>query len=218
MKVLVAALVLAVIAIPLWRRSRNTWQARAKALGLTYEGGDPLDTRTSLTMPLFRRAGGGRVQSTMRGTWRDAEVRLLSLRWHTRKTNQDEHWWLGLTPIGAKTSPLHIGKAPPDEGAIEDLRLERVRFELGAFNQAYLVYAADRYVATAVVDQSMMDWLMTSDPQWDYQIADGWLMVLREDLRATPNPYELEPVLEALLVFRDQIPRAALSIFGPEQT
>jgi hypothetical protein len=167
-------------------------------------------------MPLFRRGGGGRTANVMHGRWRGAEVRLIRMSWHTARTNQDEDWWLGLTPIAAMTSPLHIGKVPPDEHAIDELGLERVRFELGAFNDAYLVYAADPYVATAFVDQQMIAWLMESDPQWDYQVADGWVMCMREKLRARPDPYDLEPVLGALLAFRDRVPRAALSLFGPE--
>jgi len=192
----------------------NKWAERAAALGLTYHpSSDPHKTRSELQMPLFRRGGGGRVNGAMEGTWRGADVRLLSLAWHTAKTNQDEHWWLGLTPIDAHTSPLHIGKVPPDDRSIDKLDLERVTFELGDFNKQWLVYAADPHVATAVVDQRMMQWLMTSHPQWDYELADGWLMVMREDLRASPSEYEVEPVLEALLAFREQIPRAASSMF-----
>jgi hypothetical protein len=60
-----------------------------------------------------------------------------------------------------------------------------------------------------------MAWLMSSPVQFDYELADGWLMVMREDLRASPSPYELEPVLDALLAFREQIPGVASSLFGP---
>ena len=93
-----------------------------------------------------------------------------------------------------------------------------VTFELGDFNRQWLVYAADPRVATTIVDQQMMSWLMTSHPQWDYELTDGWLMVMREDLRASPSQYELEPVLEALLAFREHIPRAADSLFGSKDT
>jgi hypothetical protein len=194
----------------------NKWAERAAALGLTYHpGSDPHKTRSELRMPLFHRGGGGRVNDAMEGTWHGAEVRLLSLPWHTAKTNQDEHWWLGLTPIDARTSPLHIGKVPPDERSIDELRLDRVTFELEDFNRQWLVYASDPRVANAIVDQRMMAWLMSSPVQFDYELADGWLMVMREDLRASPSPYELEPVLEALLAFREQIPGVASSLFGP---
>jgi hypothetical protein len=197
----------------------DKWAERATALGLTYHPqSDPHNTRSQLRMPLFRRGGGGRVNGAMEGTWRDADVRLLSLAWHTAKTNQDEHWWLGLTPIDARTSPLHIGKVPPDDRSIKELGLEHITFELGDFNRQWLVYAADPRVATAGVDQQMMQWLMSSHPQWDYELADGWLMVMREDLRASPSQYELEPVLEALLAFRKHIPRAADSLFGSKDT
>jgi hypothetical protein len=191
------------------------WAQRASALGLTYHpGSDPYNTRSELQMPLFRRGGGGRVNDAMEGTWRGADVRLLSLAWHTAKTNQDEHWWLGLTRIDARTSPLHIGKVPPDERSIDALRLEQVTFELADFNRQWLVYAAEPRVATAIVDQPMMRWLMSSPVQFDYELADGWLMVMREDLRASPSQYELEPVLAALFAFRDHIPRVASSLFG----
>ena len=197
----------------------DKWAERATALGLTYHPqSDPHNTRSQLRMPLFRRGGGGRVNGAMEGTWRDADVRLLSLAWHTAKTNQDEHWWLGLTPTDARTSPLHIGKVPPDDRSIKELGLEHVTFELGDFNRQWLVYAADPRVAMAVVDQQMMQWLMSSHPQWDYELADGWLMVMREDLRASPSPYELEPVLKALLAFRERIPRVAGSLFGSQDT
>jgi hypothetical protein len=193
----------------------SKWAERASALGLTYHpGSDPHKTRSQLQMPLFHRGGGGRVNDAMEGTWHGVEVRLLSLAWHTAKTNQNEHWWLGLTPIDARTSPLHVGKAPPDEGSIDELRLDRVTFELEDFNRQWLVYAADRRVANAIVDQRMMAWLMGSSGQFDYELADGWLMVMREDLRASPSPYEVEPVLAALLAFRDQIPPVASSLFG----
>ena len=39
-------------------------------------------------------------------------------------------------------------------------------------------------------------------------------MVMREDLRASPSQYELEPVLEALFAFREQILPVASSLFG----
>ena len=193
----------------------DKWAERASALGLTYHpGSDPHNTRSELQMPLFRRGGGGRVNDAMEGTWRGADVRLLSLAWHTAKTNQDEHWWLGLTRIDARTSPLHIGKVPPDERSIDALRLEQVTFELADFNRQWLVYAAEPRVATAIVDQPMMRWLMSSPVQYDYELADGWLMAMREDLRASPSQYELEPVLAALFAFREHIPRVASSLFG----
>jgi Protein of unknown function (DUF3137) len=193
----------------------NKWAQRASALGLMYHpGSDPQDTRSQLPMPLFRRGGGGRVNDAMDGTWRGAEVRLLSLAWHTAKTNQDEHWWLGLTRIDARTSPLRIGKVPPDERSIDELHLKRVTLELEDFNRQWLVYAADPRVATAIVDQRMMQWLMSSHAQFDYELADRWLMVMREDLRASPSQYELEPVFEALFAFREKIPRVASSLFG----
>jgi hypothetical protein len=109
---------------------------------------------------------------------------------------------------------LHVGKAAPEQHAIDDLGLRKVEMELGEFNRAFHVYARDPYVATAFLDQRMMAWLLEFDPQWDFEIADGWAMCIREHLRAR-DPYELEPVLDALMAFTERIPPAALSLFGP---
>jgi hypothetical protein len=83
-------------------------------------------------------------------------------------------------------------------------------FELEDFNRVFEVRSDDRRLASAVVDQRMMGWLLESDPALGFQLQHGWLLAWMPRL----PPEELERVLTMVEGFHERIPRAVWSLYG----
>lgn len=88
--------------------------------------------------------------------------------------------------------------------------LPEQEFELETFNRLFEVRADDRRLASAVVDQRMMGWLLESDPVLGFQLQHGWLLVWMPRL----PPQGLERVMTMAEGFHERIPRAVWSLYG----
>jgi hypothetical protein len=83
-------------------------------------------------------------------------------------------------------------------------------FELEDFNRVFEVRSDDGRLASSIVDQRMMSWLLESDPVLGFQLQHGWLLAWLPRL----PPQEIERVLTMVERFHEQIPRAVWSLYG----
>ena len=107
-------------------------------------------------------------------------------------------------------TPLLVRRKGPLDVARHAAGLGGQEFELENFNRLFEVRTDDRRLASAVVDQRMMGWLLESDPVLGFQVQDDWLLAWMPRLPAQ----ELERVLTMVEGFHERIPRAVWSLYG----
>jgi hypothetical protein len=89
--------------------------------------------------------------------------------------------------------------------------MERMRFELEAFNRAFSVYSIDRFFASAVIDARMMEWLLSEGRGLTFELSDRWAIAwgspALEPLggpvdadRSAPRPRPAHPACDRVLV------------------
>jgi hypothetical protein len=87
--------------------------------------------------------------------------------------------------------------------------LHPVTFESQEFNRAFRVWAADRWCASAVVDERMMAWLLDAKPRYGLEVSDRYLMVFRPERRSA----DLAERIDLLFRARGHLSRAARSLY-----
>ena len=70
--------------------------------------------------------------------------------------------------VGPSSRPLDVARNAAG--------LQRIEFELDEFNRRFEVRSDDRRLASAVIDQRMIGWLLESDPALGFQLQEGWLL------------------------------------------
>jgi hypothetical protein len=105
---------------------------------------------------------------------------------------------------------LLVRRHGPLDAARNAAGLQRIEFELAEFNRRFEVRSDDRRLASAVVDQRMIGWLLESDPALGFHLQGGWLLAWMPQL----PPDELARTLTTVEGFHERIPRAVWSLYG----
>ena len=99
----------------------------------------------------------------------------------------------------------------PVEG--EHLGFQDIQFESEQFNRAFRVKCHDPKFATDVIDDRMMQWLLSTQEHWAFEASGPYLMCYAKRLK----PLQLTPLLGGLKSFRGHIPRVAWALYGTGQ-
>jgi hypothetical protein len=186
-------------------------EAEARRLGLSFSRRDPFRVLDSDFHPFLhfgKLPGTQGVENVVWGERAGREVRAFEY-W---RPAEDE-------PIRYSCAIVRIPEGWPSLLVRRKGRLDVARsaaglggqeFELEDFNRVFEVRADERRLASAVVDQRMMGWLLESDPVLGFQLQHGWLLSWMPRL----PPEELERVLTMIEGFHDRIPRAVWSLYG----
>ena len=190
---------------------RRAVEREARRLGLSFSRRDPFRVLDSDFHPFLRYGkwpGTQGVENVVWGVRDGREVRAFEY-W---RPAQDE--WVRYScamvriPDGwpsllvRRHGPLDVARTAAGPGG--------QKFELETFNRLFEVRADDRRLASAVVDQRMMGWLLESDPVLGFQLQHGWLLAWMPRL----PPQGLERVLSMGEGFHERIPRAVWSLYG----
>ncbi len=201
---------LAIAWVPLRRHAQRQWAERARRVGLTYARKDPFDTVKTVPMPLFSRPHGPRIRDVLHGEWQGRHVRVYRFL-HGGEDSQE--FTCAMVAVDADWPPLSVGGLELDTDTLKRANVSRVELELGGFNRRFAVYARDPYMATAFVDQRLMDWLMGRSNAWGIECAGGWLLChVNVDTLAFEDR-EPEYVLGLVGEVLERVPRAAYSLF-----
>jgi hypothetical protein len=182
--------------------------AEARRLGMRWTAEDRfglLDQR----FQLFRstRPFSGEVANVVSGSWHDLEARSFD---HSYSASDDERRRLSCVQIAIPGGwPTLVIRPETGFTRVADLAVPDIAFESEAFDRAFAVRCHDRAFASAVVDPRMMEWLLSLDPPWGFEIDGRWILGYRDQVQ----PWEIEVVLETVESFIRRIPRAVASLY-----
>ena len=193
---------------------RAAVEAEARRLELSFSRRDPFRVLDSDFHPFLhfgKLPGTQGVENVVWGQRAGREVRAFEY-W---RSAEDE-------PIRYSCAIVRIPEVWPSlllrrKGRLDVARsaagLGGQEFELENFNRLFEVRSDDRRLASAVVDQRMMGWLLESDPVLGFHLQNGWLFAWMPRL----PPQEIERVLAMVEGFHERIPRAVWSLYGDAQ-
>jgi hypothetical protein len=165
--------------------------------------------------PLLHRIAQMRgLEHVSWGVWNGLPVQVFEY-WYTIPSDPGvmgdryQRFTCVLTPVPATWSDLTVEPARWSTTAAEGIIPNERRTESEAFNRAFHVTAADAAFASAVIDARMIEWLMSLDPPYGFQIAGGQLLAFTERV----DPWRTEEVLGVAGGFLAQVPRTARSLY-----
>jgi hypothetical protein len=189
---------------------RSAVEREARRLGLSFSRRDPFRVLDGDFHPFLRFGklpGTQRVENVVWGVRDGREVRAFDYR----RPGEDEiRYSCAMVRIPDGWPSLLVRRHGPLDVARNAAGLQRIEFELDEFNRRFEVRSGDRRLASAVIDQRMIGWLLESDPALGFQLQDGWLLAWMPQL---PQD-ELERTLTTVEGFHERIPRAVWSLYG----
>lgn len=189
---------------------RSAVEREARRLGLSFSRRDPFRVLDADFHPFLRFGklpGTQRVENVVWGVRDGREVRAFDYR---RPAEDEIRYSCAMVRMPDGWPSLLVRRHGPLDVARNAAGLQRIEFELEEFNRRFEVRSDDRRLASAVIDQRMIGWLLESDPALGFQLQEGWLLAWMPQL----PPDELERTLTTVEGFHERIPRAVWSLYG----
>jgi hypothetical protein len=197
------------------QKRRSDLQAMARQLGLQYSGEDIFDL-LAYPFDLFTRGDGRGTENVMSGTWSGLDLREFDYWYYEEssdgrggRTRTYYRFSCVIARISAACSHLSITHENVLQRAAGHLGFEDIQFELEDFNREFYVRAKDRKFANDLIDQRMMQWLLTTGGRFGFETLDNQLLVFVK--RLAPN--ELIPLLGNAKAFLDHVPRVVAELY-----
>lgn len=198
-------------------KRREGFALFARSHRMTYSHSDSYGT-INLPFRLFTKGDGRKVENVLSGSWRDNPVRAFDYWYYTESTDSNgnrsktyHRYTCALLDIEAAFPPLAITRENVFTRMADGLGFRDIEFESPEFNNRYQVKAKDRHFAYAFIDGRMMKWLLGLPRTWEFEIVGAWILAYE---KKRMKPEEFPPLIEMALAFRQQVPRAALSLYG----
>jgi hypothetical protein len=186
----------------------------ARVMGLQFSPSDPFGLAgAGLPFEVFLQHGV-EVRNVMWGMVGKRPVQGFDVRYQIRGAH-GEGWaptpwrFMALAPLPAKGPPLWIGTGTalqPNE------TVPQVRFEAIQFNERVKVLCADKYFATALVDEQMMAWVLDQAPAWTTFEVNGSHVLARRDTDDDLGG-DMGKVMVALSQFVEHVPAVIGSLY-----
>lgn len=191
---------------------RDLHRAEAAELRLASAPGDPFRMLDRGFALLGHAASAKDVENTSWGTWRGLDVVVFDY-WFARSSDPQRSDHRYFTCATTTTPPAWPDLAiVPRTGfgqVAHALGLRGVEVELERFNRAFDVRSADPRFANALLDASMIEWLLELPAGTGFEIRGSTLLAI------VPRPSwsDVPQALETLRAFRDRIPPVVSSLF-----
>lgn len=215
--VFIGAIAVGVASWYLAKKRREAFASFAAAHGLEYAPED-LEGIVAHPFRLFSKGDGRRVENVLTGQWREQAMRAFDYWYYEESTDSDGNrsktyyrYTCCLLEIDADFPPLAVTRENVFTRMADGLGFRDIELESPDFNRRFQVSAKDRRFAYAFVDARMMKWLLALPGKEELEVASGWLLLFHRGRR---KPVEFAPVIETALALREQVPRAALSMYG----
>lgn len=169
-----------------WRRvkRRGDVESVASRAGLEYAADDPFNS-TRVAFALFRRGDGRGAENVM---WRAADagcpVRAFDYWYYTEHRSQNggttrsyEYFTCATVLLNGSWPALTIEREGIVDKVVTTLGLPDLDFESEEFNRLFVVRCEDRRFASALIDPRMIEFLLSTRGELDFEIRGRWLLV-----------------------------------------
>ena len=186
------------------RKRSRALRKLAHELGLPYRE-KVLPTRDVRALPSFRLISDPVIHDGIEGRRGSEPLYVFSRSW-SPEGYEPTRWALCAATLTALAAPqLLIG---PRHYSLDERPLfDQVLFESETFDRIWEVRTDDHRLASTIVDQRMMAWLLEREPNMSFELGGPWAMTVTQ--RADPEaPAELVRALDGFL---EHLPRVAFS-------
>jgi hypothetical protein len=190
------------------RRNRSrALRKLARELGLPYRQRVWL-TRDVRALPSFQLNSQCVIHDGIEGYRGSEPLYVFSCSW-SPEAYEPTRWVLCAATLTALSSPrLLIG---PRHYSVDERPLfEQVLFESEMFDRIWAVRTDDHRLASTIVDQRMMAWLLEREPNMSFELAGPWGMTVTQRV----NPEAPADLVSALDGFLEHLPHVAISELG----
>lgn len=213
------ALVLAVLvgSYVAQRRRREGMAAFASRYGFTYTPDGPPGL-LAYGFPLFHKGDGRGAENGVIGTWKDMPFTAADYWYYTESTDSKgnrsrnySRFSVAVIEIDAWLPDIDIHRENVLTLLGDKLGLKDIEFESEEFNRAFQVKAKDRKFAFELVDARMMQWLLSCDPRFGFEVHGKAVLGYSRRLK----PDEMLPLIATLKEFKERVPRLVWTNYGP---
>lgn len=171
--------------------------------------------------PLFLKGDGRGAENGIVGKWKDMDFRAADFWYYEERSRDAQGRGGGRSYYRFSVAAIEVPAWLPDLTvsreniftAIGDrIGLGDIDFESEEFNRAMRVKARDRKFAFELIDPRMMQWLLTCDRRFGFEVHGKGILIYSKRLK----PSELLPLIGSLQQFRDRIPRLVWTDYGYE--
>lgn len=207
---------LVVLSYYLKKKRREEMQRFASGRGLQYSAHDPFQLH-AWPFALFGVGRGRKAENVVWGPWKGGEpVTAFDYEYYTESTNSkgqtQRHYHrfsCAQLEVPAAFPHLQLGRENLFTRMADGMGLEDIQFELPEFNRRYNVKARERKFAYELLDQRMLDWLVSFDQGYSFEVAGNRILAYRRRIK----PAALEPLIGTLVMFRERVPRVAWGLY-----
>ncbi len=199
------------------KKRRDELALMAKQLGLQYST-DDVQGCLSLPFALLQKGDGRGTGNVLWGSWQQIELREFDYWYYEESTDSEGHrtktyyrFSCAATPIEAMCAHLTLDRENIFTRMADHMGLRDIEFESEEFNKAFNVKCKDKKFANDMVDERMMQWLVSADGAFQFEVSGSWMLCFSKKR----GPSELIPLLGTLKQFHEQVPRVVYELYGP---
>ena len=180
---------------------------------LEYSRDDPFDLIDS-DFHLFGLGDGRGCENVLWGDWHGLTVKEADYWYYTESRDSEGHTTRSyhrfstiLAELSASLPRVSIARESLFTRLADALSFHDLDFESDDFNRLFQVKGSDREFAYKLIDARMMQWLLSTQGEFAFEVNGPNLLVWCDRL----DPMGLVPLFGSAALFRDHIPRLVWS-------
>ena len=176
------------------KRGAEVGEIAARA-GLQYSASDPFDC-SRVSFHLFGKGDGRGAENVM---WRDPAdghtYRVFDYWYYDERRGEGgrvervyHRSSCAMALVGSSWPDITIAREGLLDKVITKIAGDRIDFESEEFNRLFAVHCRDRRFASALVDPQMLDFLLTTRGELDFELKGRWLLVWTDPVKPKLMP------------------------------
>jgi hypothetical protein len=212
--------VIAAVVFSYYRKKKRREQLAAFAWknGFQFSASDTHEL-LSLDFKLFSMGDGRGCENVMWGDLEGIAVKAADYWYYTessdskgRNSKSYRHFSVVVADISAYLPHVIVTRENVFTRVADYLSFRDIEFESEEFNRSFQVKADDRAFAFKLIDARVMNWMMSTDGRFAFEVSGPNLLVYSRRVR----PSELVPLFGTAKEFHDRIPRLVRSEYGTQ--
>lgn len=167
--------------------------------------------------PLLHKGDGRGAENGVVGTWKDMPFKAADYWYYTESTDSQGHrsksysrFSVAVIEMDAWLPDIAIHRENVFTLLGDKIGLKDIEFESEEFNRTVQVKARDRKFAFELVDARMMQWLLSCDDRFGFEVHGKAVLVYSKRLK----PNEMLPLIATLKEFEERVPRLVWTNYG----